>query len=446
MKITKSPWLHQLNDERKTVKLSHDIETDITIVGAGIAGISTAFYILKNTDARVVVIEKEKLASGATGHNAGQVVSYFERPFADMVKEFGLEKTAYAWKAIENAWKLIDEIYVAAKLDIPFSKFTGHAGFSSKEQILQHLEDNRLKREAGMTIENMRICEECDYNIPKEYDGLYDMRSHKEILQILETENENYIACLSSKKGVINSALFCQEVVAYLLKKYPDRFVLYEHTTIHKVVLKHDYALLDAINHTIDTQKVILCTNGFENVTIINEGGLSIDTKFHQIVDGVVGYMSGYLERMNKQPTAISYFDDPTETDTDPYFYLTRRPYGKDKNLISVGGPEANLEDRKHYIKDFEFPDEAQKDLDKFIKATYDPDPNKKIEYSFTWHGLMGYTPNRVRRVGFEPKNHVLMYNLGCNGVGILPSIYGGERISKLLNGTENEKTIFDPE
>lgn len=446
MKITKSPWLHQLNDERKTIKLSNDIETDITIVGAGIAGVSTAFYILKNTDARVVIIEKEKLASGATGHNAGQVVSYFERSFADMVKEFGLEKTAYAWKAIEQAWTQLDEIYTTAKLDIPFSRFTGHAGFSSKEQILQHLEDNRLKREAGMTIENMRIASETDIDIPKQYDGLYDRRTQKEILLLLETTNTNYIACLSSQKGVVNSALFCQEVVTFLLKKYSNRFILYEHTQIHRVVLKNDHALLDAIEHTIDTQKVVLCTNGFENISIINNGGLDIDTKFHQVVDGVVGYMSGYLEKMNKQPIAISYFDDPNENDKDPYFYLTRRPFEKDKNLISVGGPEANLEDRKHYIKDFEFPDEAQSDLDKFIKGTYDTDPNKKIEYSFTWHGLMGYTPNRVRRVGFEPKNHVLMYNLGCNGVGILPSVYGGERISKLLNGTENEKTIFDPE
>lgn len=446
MKITKSPWLHQLNDERKTIKLSHDIETDITIVGAGIAGISTAFYILKNTDARVVVIEKEKLASGATGHNAGQVVSYFERPFADMVKEFGLEKTAHAWKAIENAWTQLDEMYTTAKLDIPFSRFTGHAGFSSKEQVLQHLEDNRLKREAGMTIENMRICDACDYNLPKEYDGLYDLRSHKEIMQILETENENYIACLSSQKGVINSALFCQEVVAFLLQKYPERFALYEHTTIHKLVLRQDHALLDAVNNTIDTQKVILCTNGFENVTIINEGGLDIDTKFHQTVTGLVGYMSGYLEKMNKEPIAISYFEDPTDTDTDPYYYFTRRPFEKNKNLISIGGPDFYLEDRKHYIREFEFPDEAQEKIDAFIKKTYDTEPNKKIEYSFTWHGLMGYTPNRVRRVGFEPKNPVLMYNLGCNGVGILPSVYGGERISKLLNGTENEKTIFDPE
>ncbi len=441
MKITKSPWLHQLNDERKTVKLSHDIETDVTIVGAGIAGVSTAFYILKNTDARVVIIEKGKLASGATGHNAGQVVSYFERSFADMVQEYGIEKTAYAWKAVENAWTQLDEMYTTAKLDIPFSRFTGHDGFISLDQVLHYLEDNRLRREAGMNIENIRVAVEAGLAIPEKYKSLYDLRPQKEILAILETENTDFIASFSYQKGVVNSALFCQEVMVYLLQRYPDRLSLYEHTQINKIVLKHDHALLDAIEHTIDTQKVILCTNGFESLTIINEGGLEIDAKFHHTVTGRVGYMSGYFEKMNKQPIAISYYSGNV-----PYYYLTRRPFEKDKNLISVGGPEIILEDRKDYIREYEYPDEAQEDIDRFIKSTYDKDPNKKIDFSFTWHGLMGYTPNKVRRVGFEPKNHVLMYNLGCNGVGILPSVYGGERISKLLNGTENEKTIFDPE
>lgn len=441
MKITKSPWLHQLNDERKTIKLSHDLETDITIVGAGIAGISTAFYILKNTDARVAIIEKGKLASGATGHNAGQVVSYFERSFADMVREYGIEKTAYAWKAVENAWTQLDEMYTTAKLDIPFSRFIGHDGFISLDQVLHYLEDNRLRREAGMKIENIRVAAEANLAIPEKYKSLYDLRPQKEILAILETENTEFIASFSYQKGVVNSALFCQEVMAYLLKQYSHRLSLYEHTQINKVVLKHDHALLDAIEHTIDTQRVILCTNGFESLTIINEGGLEIDAKFHHTVTGRVGYMSGYYEKMNKQPIAISYYSGNV-----PYYYLTRRPFEKDKNLISVGGPEIILEDRKDYIREYEYPDEAQEDIDRFIKNTYDKDPNKKIDFSFTWHGLMGYTPNRVRRVGFEPKNPVLMYNLGCNGVGILPSVYGGERISKLLNGTENEKTIFDPE
>ena len=39
-----SPWVSQLNKELPVVKLSHDITTDVTVVGAGIAGISTAFF------------------------------------------------------------------------------------------------------------------------------------------------------------------------------------------------------------------------------------------------------------------------------------------------------------------------------------------------------------------------------------------------------------------
>ena len=57
----------------------------------------------------------------------------------------------------------------------------------------------------------------------------------------------------------------------------------------------------------------------------------------------------------------------------------------------------------------------------------------------------MGYTPNGVRLVGVEPKNRVLLYNLGCNGVGILPSIFGGDRISHILAGEKLSPSIFDP-
>jgi glycine/D-amino acid oxidase-like deaminating enzyme len=57
----------------------------------------------------------------------------------------------------------------------------------------------------------------------------------------------------------------------------------------------------------------------------------------------------------------------------------------------------------------------------------------------------MGYTPNRIRLIGEEPKNPVLMYNLGCNGVGILPSIFGGRRIARIVAGERLGKSIFDP-
>lgn len=45
--INNSPWIHQLKRTRPLAELGADVETDIAIIGGGIAGISTAYYTLK---------------------------------------------------------------------------------------------------------------------------------------------------------------------------------------------------------------------------------------------------------------------------------------------------------------------------------------------------------------------------------------------------------------
>ena len=51
----------------------------------------------------------------------------------------------------------------------------------------------------------------------------------------------------------------------------------------------------------------------------------------------------------------------------------------------------------------------------------------------------------KVRVVGAHPRHPSLLYNLGCNGVGFLPSIVGGERIAGILAGERLGPSIFDP-
>jgi glycine/D-amino acid oxidase-like deaminating enzyme len=57
----------------------------------------------------------------------------------------------------------------------------------------------------------------------------------------------------------------------------------------------------------------------------------------------------------------------------------------------------------------------------------------------------MGFTPNGVRLIGPEPYNPILYYNLGCNGVGLLPSIYGARKIARFIVGEKLKPSIFDP-
>lgn len=69
-------------------------------------------------------------------------------------------------------------------------------------------------------------------------------------------------------------------------------------------------------NQSINAQRVILCTNGFEHIEIVNHYGKDIDTKFHENVEGIVGYMCGYLDQADQKAAAICYDVTPYELET----------------------------------------------------------------------------------------------------------------------------------
>lgn len=451
-----SPWIKQLNRTRPVVPLDKNVQADVAIVGGGIAGIATAFFALRETNKTVVLLEADKVAHGATGHNAGQITSYFERPLAELVEEFGLDLAIDGQRSVENAWSLLDQIVAEAKLRTPLYRFTGYAGLSSIEQILRHLKDNSYRVKGGLPTEDMVIAESInrEHDIPKEYRDLYTIIPHKDVMSLLETSKNDYVAALSYQKGCMNSALFSEELIGYLITTYKNRFSFYEGSPVKTVRLHESRATLEALAHEVTARRVVLCTNGFEYFTIKNEAGPDIDTNFHHTVAGRIGYMIGYAEPMRRAPTAISYFSKANTYSGDPtgesYYYLTRRPHEHEGNttynLVCAGGPERVLPNGASYSRADSCREDVQNEIHEFLSDNYNKYSEKEIEQSFCWHGLMGYTPNGIRRVGPEPCNPVLLYNLGCNGVGILPSIFGSMRISRFLNEESVEPSIFDPQ
>jgi glycine/D-amino acid oxidase-like deaminating enzyme len=452
-----SPWLAQLDRTRPSTPLSEDIGADLVIVGGGIAGASTAYFALKETQGTVALLEADMVAHGATGHNAGQVTSYFERPFESIVTEFGLEMASEGQRDIESAWGLLDEIIADAKLRTPLYRFTGYAGCSELPQLVEHLEENKDRVAAGLNPETILVAKESGWEeaLPLFYQDLYSVVPQQDLLALLETDDARYMACIASAKGCMNSALFTEELMGYLIAAYPGRFSLYEETPVTKVTLGEGDAVLETRQgHRVEARRVVLCTNGFEQFHIENGSGSDIDTKFHHLVQGRIGYMAGYLESMNASPVAISYFPKGVPETGDPtgetYFYFTRRPHGEDdggeaKNLVCAGGPEQVLPNQAVYSRADTCREDVRDALDGFLSSTYRHYPDPGTEYAFCWHGLMGYTPGGLRRIGMEPCNPVLLYNLGCNGVGILPSVYGGKRIARILGGEILERSIFDP-
>lgn len=444
-----SPWIAQLKRTRPVAPLEQNLETDVVIVGGGIAGITTAFFLLRETQKRIILLEAHKVAHGATGHNAGQITSYFETPLRELVKTFGFHKAVHAQKVIEeDARMLLEKVQIDAFLQTPHSEFIGYDGLITKEQIIGALEDLALRSQSGvlrirpLLIDRVWLSEN---PLPQEYTPLYTAVKSEHILRMLETDNASYKAALPFLSGCMNSALFTEELVGHLLATYKERFLLKEDTPVAKIVLNHDDVLVEAGINTVTAKEVVLCTNGFEFLNIISTQGAVVDTKFHHTVSGIIGYMAGYKEPLEKAPFASIYSKENTST-TEPYYYVTRRAFEDESNathnLVCIGGPEFFLPDRATYDAKKQYPPEVEDMLGTFTAQTY----GTTKPFDYRWHGLMGYTKKGVRLIGREPKQKQLLYNLGCNGVGILTSVYGAYRIAKIINGEIVEPTIFDPE
>ena len=444
-----SPWVAQLEPPGPARTLSADLTTDVVVVGAGIAGVATSFFTLRATDLKVVLVERDRVARGATGHNAGQLTTYFERPLHDIAAEHGSQLALQAQADLDGAHDLLDLMAAEAGSTVRVERFVGHMGMFTLDQVRVHLRNNLLRREGGLSTETVAVSEEAEFlaEIPRQFDGLYDVVPQARVRALLETEGDAYRAVLSDRKGCANSAALTQQVLAHLEAAHPDRFHYVDRTPVQRVAVGAGRAVAHAVGHTISAREAVLCTNGFVDHVVEDLGGAEVQLAPAQQVSGLVGYMAAFAEEEPRAPAAISYLRNPrVGIGDEPYVYVTRRTYERGSQtmtLTCMGGPERELDGP--YDPAQPVPGEVLDAMDEEILAFAQPGRPHGRPFDFQWHGLMGYSAGLVRVVGRHPDHPELLYNLGCNGVGFLPSVFGGERISRILAGERLPASIFDP-
>ncbi len=446
----RSPWLEQLGSDEPPRPLDHDADTDVVVVGAGIAGVSTAFFTMRDTSLRVLLLERDRVGRGASGHNAGQLVTYFERPLSDLVETFGFEAAIAAQAGIDGTWELLDTMIAQTGASVRIDRFVGHMGMFSANHVLTHLRNNQLRRQGDLELERCVVSERAPFlaELPPELADLYEVVPQTRVRELLGASDDSYWAVLSHTKGCGNSALLCKEVLAHLVAANPGRFAYADHSPVDRIVLDEGRARIEVGDRHVTAARVVLCTNGFVDHVIENRAGPQIQARLHQRISGTIGYMAGFVEPTLRPPAAISYIRNQTIGTDGPYFYMTRRrhdgPQGP-ASLTCIGGPELEVADVGHYEQDAEVPAAVIEQFDDTVLPIIRPDRAPGLGYDYTRHGLMAYTDTRLRLIGVEPRNPVLHYNLGCNGVGFMPSVYGGHRIGRLLAGDALGPSLFDP-
>lgn len=147
MREMSSPWTRQMRHHiHRKLRLPH-LDADHVIVGAGISGVTSAYYLLTQTTANVTILEKGKIAHGATGHNAGQVAAYFDTPFDELVDRYGLDASIQAYEDVRSSWVRLEEILMHTKIPVPFHSFIGHAGCITEQDLQFHLQRKYLRQQ-----------------------------------------------------------------------------------------------------------------------------------------------------------------------------------------------------------------------------------------------------------------------------------------------------------
>jgi glycine/D-amino acid oxidase-like deaminating enzyme len=445
-----SPWIEELDNKLNFPKLQQNIITQKLIIGGGIAGVCTAYFLLKYSNYKVMMIEAGRIGHGASGHNAGQVVQYFEKPFSQITKDYCVEKAIDAQKSVFFGWELLESILKEIDSNIMFETFVGYSGVMSLRQLINHLENKFIRDANGIEYDKIYIDRNWDQKhlIPSKFLGLIQEVDTEFISNKIDSSSY-FPILLSSKKGCINSALLCQKLIKHIQFKYANRIAIFEQSPVNQIKFFPDKEPEVSVGQNqIVANDIILCTNGFENLTIIDlnqDNTHQTNHDFHKHIEGLIGYMVGYKSPY-KPPTAISYFV-PELTDsvgTESYYYLSRRSIELHKSsLICVGVPELYVSNTNHYIVESHNPKKAYLQIRQFLKKYRINTLPKTFDYH--WHGLMGFTKSGLRYIGKHPHTPHLWYNLGCNGVGILTSIYGGWKSAQMLNGTDFRESVFDP-
>jgi len=115
-----SVWNLDVNFKKRK-SLSENIECDIVIIGAGIAGLLTA-YMLNKSGRNVVIIESRSIASGNTKNTTAKITSQHDLIYNNIIKEFGEEKARQYAKANELAIKKYKEIINKEKIECDFEE------------------------------------------------------------------------------------------------------------------------------------------------------------------------------------------------------------------------------------------------------------------------------------------------------------------------------------
>src|SRR5437762_10247773 len=139
--------------------LSKDTSANVCIIGAGIAGMTTAYLLAKEGQA-VVVLDDGSIGGGMTARTTAHLTNALDDRFYELERLFGEEGSRQAAKSHTAAIDKVEEIVRQEKIECEFARVDGYL-FLAANSRLEVLEDEL----AAARSEERRVGRECEIGL-----------------------------------------------------------------------------------------------------------------------------------------------------------------------------------------------------------------------------------------------------------------------------------------
>jgi len=370
--------------------LNEDLTTDVCIIGAGIAGLSVA-YALVRAGKRVVVVEKEQIGSGESGRTTAHLTNALDDRFSALEKARGRESAAICAAAHSAAIDFIEEAVTKEKIDCDFTRLDGFLflGGDDGPQLLD--EELEAARRAGLNVSRVDRVPDRELNAGPALRFPRQGRFH-----ILK-----YLAGLAGAIEAQGGRIFGSTRVEKIEGGWPAMVT----TTAGKTVTADD---------------VVVCTNSPISDMYVTHTKMA---PYRTFVVAFAVPKGAIVDAL--------YWDTP-----DPYHYVRLQPLDDTRDALIVGG-----EDYKTAHEDDA--GERFRCLEEWTRARF----TSAGERIAQWSGQVLETDDYLAFIGPNPDGaeHVWLAT-GDSGMGMTHGTIAGLLLPTLLDGREHPwAKEFDP-
>lgn len=370
--------------------LADDISTDVLIIGGGIAGALTTYYLAKE-GVKVTVVERNIIGYGATS-TANAILEY--QSDMDMYK---LEKII-GQKQARRVFKLcLDAIDMIEDIDNEFEKPTG---FKRQDSIYF---TNKFMQKSNMSKEFL-VRKNAGFDT-----SLLDSHAVLNISSGILTKNAS---------AIINPYMFTQALFEYLSKM--KNVKIYENTEIKEIKTMFDSVECITSNGFKITSNSLIFTTGVETLKYINNPNIDLYKTFTIVSKPLI-------EKEYMKDSTINF----TARDSiDPCHYIRFDNNGR----IIFGGENTKLTekfmDNKYF---YNVSNDKYKKLNTSMNKLFSNIENIPVEFAF--NSTYASTKDGLPYVDEIPNMPNCFCNLGLGSNGIIYSAIGAGMLKNAING-----------